>query len=510
MGVFLVRRVLTSIVLLLVSTVIMYWLVTISGDPLGELYTDQSPNRDDKIQQRIQLLELDKSWPERYWSWLTGAVQCVIPGQTCDLGNTVRGQEVTALVSQAIASTLSLVAASVVLAIVLGTTVGIVSALRQYSAFDYTLTLAAFLFFSLPVFWVAVLLKQYAAIRLNDWLVEPVIAVPVIVVLSVLSGLLWLSVVGGGRRRRLIVFAAAAVATAATLAYLSAVQWFAQPALGPVVVILAALALAVGITLISAGLRRRRVLYASLITAALVSVGGVIVNEWLRTEASWPLFVLLALVVAALGIGVGVALGGNDRQAAARSAAITGLLAGAVVYVDLLLRALPGYSDAVNGRVVATIGARTPNFEGTYWETQLDTISHLVLPTAALILISFATYTRFTRSSMLEVSNRDFVRTARSKGVTERTVVVNHAFRNALIPVATLAAIDFGTVLGGAVITETVFGRQGLGALLIDSVRNVDPNPVMGCYLVLAVSIVVFNLLADITYAYLDPRIRLT
>ena len=504
------RRLLISVGLLLASTVIMYGLVTISGDPLQDLYEDQSPNKQAKIDQRIQILELDKPVPQRYLSWAGGAAKCLVPGLSCDLGQSRTGQDVTALLGDAISSTLALVSASVVLAIVLGVSVGIVSALRQYSAFDYTLTFAAFLFFSLPVFWVAVLLKQYAAIQLNDWLADPVVSTLVVAVLAGLSGLIWASIIGGDRRQRLLVFAAAAIATIATLSYLSAVRWFAQPALGPAAVIAVSLAVGLVVTLLGSGIRRRGVLYASVASAGLVGIVGTAASGWIETNASWTVLAALAIAAAAVAAAIGYALGGMDRIPAIRSAVLSALLAGGVVFLDLLLRAFPSYKDAVNGRVVATIGERTPNFTGTFWEVQIDLATHLVLPTAALILISFATYTRFTRASMLEVLNADYVRTARSKGLTERTVVVNHAFRNALIPVATLAAIDFGSVLGGAVITETVFGRKGLGSLLIDSVRNVDPNPVMGCYIVLAVSIVVFNMLADITYAYLDPRIRLS
>ena len=124
--------------------------------------------------------------------------------------------------------------------------------------------------------------------------------------------------------------------------------------------------------------------------------------------------------------------------------------------------------------------------------------------------ISFATYSRYSRATMLEVMNQDYVRTARAKGLTERTVVMRHAFRNALIPITTLAAIDFGALIAGAVITEYVFGWQGMGNLFFVGLLQTDPNPVMAFYVVTALSVAVFNLIADIAYAYLDPRIRLT
>jgi peptide/nickel transport system permease protein len=140
----------------------------------------------------------------------------------------------------------------------------------------------------------------------------------------------------------------------------------------------------------------------------------------------------------------------------------------------------------------------------------LDLCTHLLLPTLAIMLISFATYSRYTRATMLETLNQDYVRTARAKGLTERTVVLRHAFRNALIPVTTLMTYDFGYVIGGAVITETVFGWQGMGRLFVNGLLSFEPNPVMAFFVVVAVSIVVFNLIADILYAYLDPRIRVS
>jgi peptide/nickel transport system permease protein len=111
---------------------------------------------------------------------------------------------------------------------------------------------------------------------------------------------------------------------------------------------------------------------------------------------------------------------------------------------------------------------------------------------------------------MLETMHQDYVRTARAKGLTERTVVMRHAFRNALIPLTTLAAFDFGALISGAIITETIFGWRGMGVLFVNGLARSDPYPVMGFYLVTAISVVVFNMLADMSYAYLDPRIRLT
>jgi peptide/nickel transport system permease protein len=139
-----------------------------------------------------------------------------------------------------------------------------------------------------------------------------------------------------------------------------------------------------------------------------------------------------------------------------------------------------------------------------------DTFSHLILPTMALMLISVATYTRYSRASMLEVLNQDSIRTARAKGLTERTVVVRHGLRNALIPLATVVAVDIGGILGGAVVTETVFEWNAMGRLFRDGLVNLDPNPVMAFFVVIALFAVMANLAADLIYAVLDPRIRVT
>ncbi len=144
------------------------------------------------------------------------------------------------------------------------------------------------------------------------------------------------------------------------------------------------------------------------------------------------------------------------------------------------------------------------------WFQLLDGFAHLVLPTIALALVSIAAYTRYSRSSLLEVMNQDYVRTARAKGLTERTVIVRHAMRNALIPIATIVAFDIGALIGGAVITETIFAWKGMGALFVTGLQRGDVNLVMGFFVVTGVLAVIFNLIADLLYSALDPRIRVS
>ena len=147
---------------------------------------------------------------------------------------------------------------------------------------------------------------------------------------------------------------------------------------------------------------------------------------------------------------------------------------------------------------------------GTYVPLTEDPVGwawHLVLPWCVLAFLSAAVYTRITRTQMLEVLDESFVRTARAKGIRERRVVTRHALRNALMPVVTLFALDLGSLLGGAVITEKIFSMQGLGSLLIDAVNQLDLPVVLGVTLFSAFLIVLANLLVDLAYSRLDPRV---
>lgn len=144
------------------------------------------------------------------------------------------------------------------------------------------------------------------------------------------------------------------------------------------------------------------------------------------------------------------------------------------------------------------------------WEILLDALRHLLLPAVALGTIPLALIARITRSSLLEVLGLDYVRTARAKGLREWPVVMKHALRNALLPVVTVIGLSFGGLLSGAVLTETIFGLPGVGRILYDSITARDYTVVQAFTLVIAVGFVVINLLTDLSYAWLDPRIRLS
>lgn len=140
--------------------------------------------------------------------------------------------------------------------------------------------------------------------------------------------------------------------------------------------------------------------------------------------------------------------------------------------------------------------------------TGAGTPQQLILPAIALGAASTATISRQTRSAMLEVLRQDYVRTARSKGLSERVVILGHALKNAMIPTVTVAGLQLGHLLGGAVLTETVFARPGLGRLLVDSIRMRDIAVVQDTIMLLSVTFVLVNLIVDVLYVYLDPRIR--
>jgi peptide/nickel transport system permease protein len=225
------------------------------------------------------------------------------------------------------------------------------------------------------------------------------------------------------------------------------------------------LAAAFGVTLGTlAAVHRNGPLDAASMFAALVGV-------------SVPVFWLALLAMKALGEGAGLFPVGGRLSAGTDLVPITGLNT-----LDALLR---GDLDAF-----------------------ADAFGHLVLPAAVLATVPAAVITRMTRSALVETLGKDFVRTARAKGLPGRTVVVRHALRGSLVPIVTVIGLHFGLLLGGAVLTETVFGWPGLGKYTVDSVLRRDFHAVQGSLLLMATTFVVVNLAVDVLYAFLDPRIR--
>ena len=143
------------------------------------------------------------------------------------------------------------------------------------------------------------------------------------------------------------------------------------------------------------------------------------------------------------------------------------------------------------------------------WELFKDAVRHLILPVITLSTIPMAIIARITRSSLLEVLGRDYIRTAHAKGAGERRVVINHALRNALLPVVTILGLQLGALLGGAVLTETVFGLAGVGRMLFEAITARDYPIIQTFTVVIAVSYMMINLFVDVSYGFLDSRIRL-
>jgi peptide/nickel transport system permease protein len=216
----------------------------------------------------------------------------------------------------------------------------------------------------------------------------------------------------------------------------------------------------------------------------------------------------LLAILFAVGIGVYSAL----RQYSVFDYSATTFsfvgLATPVFWLALMLQVLFVYIYQWTGVRIFYVANLSGVDPGTGIHFVLDRAQHLALPVLVLMVASIASYSRYMRASMLEVVNSDYVRTARAKGLPERSVTMRHAFRNALIPLVTIVALNFGALLGGAVVTETVFGLDGMGLYFINALNNGDPYPVMAWLMITATLVIVFNLVADIAYGYLDPRVR--
>ncbi len=166
------------------------------------------------------------------------------------------------------------------------------------------------------------------------------------------------------------------------------------------------------------------------------------------------------------------------------------------------------FDQHVGRTVFYTSGEQSPSLTGSFISRIPDYAAHTALPVVTLVLVTYTSWAIYQRSSTLEAIDSDFVRLARAKGLSPRRVLLRHVVRNALVPVVTVIALDFAAVLGGAIITEQIFNWQGMGTWFVQGVEGLDINIVLAYLLVTATFVIVFNLLADILYAVLDPRIR--
>lgn len=508
---YIIRRLGALVVILLGSSFILYNMAAISADPLEGLRLSTDPNAKQLMIALTRELNLDVIPPLRYFLWLEGVLGGFVGN--FDLGLTREAQPVLEALIIAIPTTIRLVFAATIVAIVLGISLGIISALRQYSRFDYAMTFVAFLLFSLPIFWVAVLLKQYMAIQFNDFLAAPVISFPVLLGISAFVGVFWAALISGSRQRVVAIFLAGAGATGAMIFFLNTIDWFNNPGLGPIALFALSIGVAFGITQLSTGISNRPALYSAL----TMSVAGLI--SYFPMQAvfdgeSRRIKLVIALVVLILvSIAASLAFARIDRGPVIRTSLITSFIIALLIFLDKFMQTWAPYmaTEGINNRPIPTIGQTNALLqfeETTWWIDTLDVLVHMFLPTIALTLISFAGYIRFSRGTLLEVLNQDYIRTARAKGLTERTVIMRHAFRNTMIPLTTIMVVDFAGIIGGAIITERVFGWTGMGTLFNRAITQFDLNLLMGVFIVTGFLAVFANLVADLLYSALDPRIR--
>jgi peptide/nickel transport system permease protein len=171
-------------------------------------------------------------------------------------------------------------------------------------------------------------------------------------------------------------------------------------------------------------------------------------------------------------------------------------------------------NDWAGHTILYTVGPISPGLTGSWWTLFVNSTQHIVLPVITLVLATYASWSRFQRASLLDVLNADYIRLARAKGLSPRRVLYVHALRNALIPVTTVVALDFAGLLGGVVITEIVYSWNGMGTLFFNAIvggnGGISPDVyiVQGWLIVAAGAVIAFNIIADILYAFLDPRIR--
>lgn len=389
---FIVRRVLIAIPVLFFASLLTFFLVTNSGDPLEALRVKPGISQQVIRNEEVRL-GLDKPFVGRYTTWATSFIRG-------DMGLDMKNRPVWPQLWAAIKYTMRLVLIAELLALTIGLMIGIISGVRQYSSFDYSSTFISFLFFSLPVFWFANLLKVFGAIKFNDWLQNPGVSV----------------------------------------------------------------------------------LMATLITGLIGGLFYFIGKKRERLKISLP--------------GAGFKWAGSA------------LTVTALFFVSMVLY----LQNRTFGRFVKTLGSEPRVLAESLPQRLWGYVGHGVLPVVVLFTISYAGYSRYMRASMLEQLNADHVRTARAKGLSETRVILRHAFRNALIPIATVATLSWGGLIAGAVITERVFAWNGMGDFFLDSLANPspDPNRLLAFVMITATATILFNIVADIIYALLDPRIRVS
>jgi peptide/nickel transport system permease protein len=371
------------------------------------------------------------------------------------------------------------------------------------------------LLFSIPIFWVACLLKLYLAIEFNNFLEDPKVPLQVAIGFGVVIGFVLAGIIGGSRKFYFSVLIGSSAFFTGLIELANVTNWFLKPGLGIVGIAVLAFGFAVMLVQLSTGLSNKRSLTAGLATAGFVTLTYYPFQFLLNEKAGLLSVILIFSINIFVACIIGYFVENIDRRVNIRTAVLVAFLATLPVLLDRFMQEFNAYynSDGVHGRVVPTLGQATDILtdaqRNNFWFSGLDTIMHLILPTLALTLISFAGYVRYSRASLLEVLNMDYIRTARAKGLNERTVIMRHALRNAMLPLTTILVNDFAGVIGGAIITEQVFGWKGMGSVFKEALDGYDLNLFMGVFILGAVLTVLANLVADLLFGVVDPRIRI-
>jgi peptide/nickel transport system permease protein len=235
------------------------------------------------------------------------------------------------------------------------------------------------------------------------------------------------------------------------------------------------------------------------------SVSGILAQRFPATLQLFGSALVVALVLA-IFLGTISAV----RQGSITDYSLTTLSYFGIAMPIFLFGLIAQYIFAVQLHWLPTSGMETLGYVLDPFNAFIDRLQHLILPMCVLALTFVAGWSRYMRSSMIEVVKQDYMRTARAKGVGPVKVLIGHALRNAVIPLITVVALDFGAVAGGATITEGVFAWPGMGLLFIQSLEIRDYPVLLAMLMLGAVFVVSFNLIADILYAVMDPRIRYT
>ena len=254
-------------------------------------------------------------------------------------------------------------------------------------------------------------------------------------------------------------------------------------------------------------------------------LGGFLTGDWQPSikgsRPVWPNLkealvnsLRLGLFASFVGISVGLSLGvfaalrpGKLRDSVVNTGALIGFsIQPFISAVILQLLFSVQWKRWFGESLLPTSGMYPPGQEGfDLWQM----LKYMILPVTVVSIQTIALYSRYMRASLLDVLTSDYLRTARAKGISERTVLVKHALRNALVPIVTLAALDIGSIVGGLIISEGVFQYPGMGQFFLTAQANGDFPELMPWMVVITSSVILFNLLADLAYAWLDPRIRL-